>query len=201
MLRPADEAGPPLGIRKWRVLAGVLIGLACATKQYGVWYILAFAGLCIAWDIGARRTAGLRDYRRGALVRDGKWLPLTLGVIPLVTYTLTWTGWLITNTGYDRDYAQQNGINIPVLCPLYSLFEYHKEMLQFGVGPERRAHPYMSQPWDWFVDQPPGRRSTGHSYTDSAGLHAGQGEHAPGRTCTRCSRSATPPSGGCPSPR
>ena len=50
------------------------------------WYILAFAGLCIAWDIGARRTVGLRAYVRGALVSDGKWLPLTLGVIPLVTY-------------------------------------------------------------------------------------------------------------------
>src|ERR1700722_256764 len=82
VLQPGDDAGPLLGIRKWRVLAGILIGLACASKQYGVWYVLAFAGLCIAWDIGARRTAGLRGYVRGALVRDAKWLPLTLGVIP-----------------------------------------------------------------------------------------------------------------------
>src|SRR5216683_2438277 len=57
--------GPWLGIRRWRVAAGVLIGLACASKQYGVWYILAFAGLCIAWDLGARRTVGLRGYVRG----------------------------------------------------------------------------------------------------------------------------------------
>ena len=139
VLQPGDAAGPALGIRKWRVLAGILIGLACASKQYGVWYILGFAGLCIAWDLGARRAVGLRDYVRGALVRDGKWLPLTLGVIPLVTYTLTWTGWLVTNTGYDRDYAQLNGMNIPVISPLYSLFEYHKEMVQFGVGLERAA--------------------------------------------------------------
>src|SRR5215469_5070629 len=80
VLRPGDEAGPSLGIRKWRVAAGILIGLACASKQYGVWYIFAFAALCIAWDIGARRTAGLRAYVEGALIRDGKWLPLTLGV-------------------------------------------------------------------------------------------------------------------------
>ncbi len=169
VLRPSDEAGPGLGIRKWRVIAGVLIGLACASKQYGVWYLLAFAGLCIAWDLGARRTAGLRGYVRGALVRDGKWLPLTLGVIPLVTYTLTWMGWLVTSTGYDRNYAQNAGFNVPVLAPLYSLFEYHREMVQFGVG-LNTPHPYMSQPWDWFfITRPVAFFWT--SYTDAAGLH------------------------------
>jgi dolichyl-phosphate-mannose-protein mannosyltransferase len=169
VLEPSDDAGPALGIRKWRVAAGVLIGFACATKQYGVWYILAFAGLCIAWDLGARRAAGLPGYVRGALVRDGKWLPLTLGVIPLVTYTVTWTGWFVTSTGYDRNYAQLNGNNTPVISALYSLFEYHKEMVQFGVGLNSR-HPYMSQPWDWFVITRP-VAFFWQSYTDSSGLH------------------------------
>jgi dolichyl-phosphate-mannose-protein mannosyltransferase len=150
VLGPSDEAGPSLGIRKWRVAAGVMIGLACASKQYAAWYIFAFVGLVIAWDIGARRAAGLRDYVRGALVRDGKWLPVTLGVIPLVTYVVTWTGWFATSTGYDRNYAQQHGVNIPVISALYSLFEYHKEMAQFAVG-LKTTHPYMSQPWGWFV--------------------------------------------------
>jgi dolichyl-phosphate-mannose-protein mannosyltransferase len=170
VLRPSDEAGPGLGIRKWRVAAGILIGLACASKQYGVWYILAFAGLCIAWDLGARRAVGLRGYVRGALVRDGKWLPLTLGVIPLVTYTLTWMGWLVTSTGYDRNYAQGTGFNIPVIGPLYSLFVYHREMVQFGVGLSTR-HPYESQPWDWFfITRPVALYWT--TFSDSAGLHA-----------------------------
>jgi len=169
VLESSDEAGPSLGIRKWRVAAGVLIGLACATKQYGFWYILAFAGLCVAWDMGARRTAGLRSYVRGALVRDGKWLPITLGVIPLVTYIATWSGWFATSTGYDRNYAQLNGFNIPILSPLYSLFEYHKEMLQFGVGLSAR-HPYESQPWDWFVITRP-VAFYWESYTNAAGTH------------------------------
>jgi dolichyl-phosphate-mannose-protein mannosyltransferase len=150
VLRPADDAGPALGIRRWRVAAGLLIGLACASKQDALWYIFAFAGLAIAWDIGARRAAGLRGYLRGALVRDGKWLPVTLGVIPLATYIATWSGWLVTSTGYDRNYAQQHGVNIPVISALYSLFEYHKEMLQFGVTLSK-PHPYMSQPWGWLV--------------------------------------------------
>jgi dolichyl-phosphate-mannose-protein mannosyltransferase len=150
VLQRSDEAGPALGIRKWRIAAGVFIGLACASKQYAIWYLFAFIGLAIAWDIGARRAAGLGSYLRGALVRDGKWLPVTLGVIPLVTYVATWSGWLITSTGYDREYAQQHGITTPVISALYSLFQYHKEMLQFGVGLSK-THPYMSQPWGWLV--------------------------------------------------
>jgi dolichyl-phosphate-mannose--protein O-mannosyl transferase len=127
-----------------------MLGLACASKQDAAWYVLAFIGLAIAWDIGARRAAGLRGYVSGALVRDGKWLPVTFILIPLVTYVLTWTGWFATSTGYDRNYAQQHGVTTPVISALYSLFEYHKEMLQFGVG-LKATHPYMSQPWDWFV--------------------------------------------------
>jgi dolichyl-phosphate-mannose--protein O-mannosyl transferase len=169
VLEPGDDAGPRLGIRKWRVAAGVFIGLACATKQYGLWYIPAFVGLCVAWDMGARRTVGLRACVRGALVRDGKWLPVTLGVIPLVTYVVTWSSWFATSTGYDRNYAEVHGMNIPVISPLYSLLQYHKEMLSFGVGLSTR-HPYMSQPWDWFVISRP-VAFFWQSYSDPAGAH------------------------------
>jgi dolichyl-phosphate-mannose-protein mannosyltransferase len=169
VLAPADEAGPGLGIRKWRVAAGILIGLAGGTKQDAVYYVFAFAGLCIAWDIGARRTAGLRAYVRGGLRRDGKWLLLTMGVIPLVTYVLTWLNWFITGTGYDRDYAQQHGVNIPVISQLYSLYEYHKEIYQF-MSTLSATHPYMSQPWDWFVMSRP-VAFYWNTYTNAAGTH------------------------------
>jgi dolichyl-phosphate-mannose-protein mannosyltransferase len=169
VLEPSDESGPQLGIRKWRVAAGILVGLAGGTKQDAVWYIFAFVALCIAWDMGARRTVGLRSYVRGALVRDGKWLPLTFGVIPLVTYIATWSGWFATSTGYDRDFAQLNGVNIPVISPLYSLFEYHKEMYQFMSTLSAR-HPYESQPWDWLVITRP-VAFFWQSYTNAAGTH------------------------------
>jgi dolichyl-phosphate-mannose-protein mannosyltransferase len=148
--QPGDPAGPELGVRKWRIASGILIGLACGTKQDAVWYIPAFIGLAIAWDAGARRAAGLRAPWRGALARDGKWLPLTLGALPLLTYVLTWTNWLVTNTGYYRDSAQLGGLNIPVISPLYSLYMYHARMLYFGVHLSTH-HPYQSQPWGWIV--------------------------------------------------
>jgi dolichyl-phosphate-mannose-protein mannosyltransferase len=169
VLERSDQAGPGVGIRKWRIAAGICLGLAGGTKMDAVWYVPAFIALCLAWDIGARRTAGLRNYIRGALVRDGKWLPLTLGVIPFVTYLATWSGWLFTSTGYDRNYAQVNGVNTPVISALYSLYEYHREILQFMTTLSTH-HPYESQPWDWFVISRP-VAFYWQSYTDASGLH------------------------------
>jgi dolichyl-phosphate-mannose-protein mannosyltransferase len=147
---PTDEAGPRLGIRKWRVWAGVFVGLAIAVKWDAVWYLFALAILGTAWDIGARRAAGLRSFVRGTFRSDVVWLPISYLAIPLVVYVATWSGWLISSTGYMRNYAATHGVNIPVISALYSLFEYHKVAIQFGIG-LKTPHPYQSQPWDWLV--------------------------------------------------
>jgi dolichyl-phosphate-mannose-protein mannosyltransferase len=169
VLERSDQSGPGLGVRKWRIAAGICLGLAGATKMDALWYVPGYIALCLAWDIGARRTAGLRSYVRGALVRDGKWLPLTLGAIPFVVYLASWTGWFVTSTGYDRNYAQLNGVNTPVIAPLYSLYEYHREIVQFMMTLSTH-HPYESQPWDWFVISRP-VAFYWQSYTDPSGLH------------------------------
>jgi dolichyl-phosphate-mannose-protein mannosyltransferase len=148
--RPTDERGPKLGIRKWRIVAGIMVGLAIGTKWDAVWYLFGFAILGTAWDIGARRAAGLRSFVAGTLTRDVVWLPVTFILIPLVTYIATWSNWLLTSTGFDRNYAQLAGVRIPVISALYSLFEYHKEAIEFGVD-LKVPHPYQSQPWDWLV--------------------------------------------------
>ena len=145
----AQGSGPRLGIRRWRVAAGVFLGLAVATKWDAAWYIVGFAALGTAWDIGARRAAGLASFVRGGL-REALWLPVTFVLIPLAVYLASWSGWFATSTGYDRNYAQLHGVNIPVISPLYSLFEYHVQAISFGVG-LKTPHPYQSQPWDWLL--------------------------------------------------
>jgi dolichyl-phosphate-mannose-protein mannosyltransferase len=143
------EAGPRLGLRKWQVICGIMLGLAVGTKWIAAWYIVGFACLFIAWEIGARRSAGLRSFVRGA-VREAVWLPLTFIVIPLVVYVATWSNWLFTSTGYYRNYGQTHGVTTPVISALYSLYEYHRQALSFGLG-LRTPHPYQSQPWDWLL--------------------------------------------------
>lgn len=143
------ELGPRLGIRRWRVAAGLFLGLAVGTKWDAVWYIIGFAALGTAWDVGARRAAGLKSFGRGAF-RETRWLPLTFGAIPLAVYLASWSGWFATSTGFDRDYAQLHGVKIPVISALYSLYEYHYQAIKFGIGLSSR-HFYQSQPWDWLL--------------------------------------------------
>src|SRR5690348_2338260 len=118
--REGGGLGPRLGIRRWRVAAGIFLGLAVATKWNAAWYIIGFGALVTAWDIGARRTAGLKSFVRGGL-REALWLPVTFVVIPLGVYLASWSGWFATSTGYYRDYAQNHGVHTPVISALYSL--------------------------------------------------------------------------------
>src|SRR5580693_1938874 len=83
---PGDEQGPRGGIRWWRVGAGACLGLACASKWDAIWYVFAFAGLAIAWDIGARRAVGFRHPVRDALLGDARWLPVSFGLLPAAIY-------------------------------------------------------------------------------------------------------------------
>ena len=145
-----DEAGPGLGVRWWRVAAGVCLGLACASKWDGIWYIPAFAAMSVAWDIGARRAAGLPRFVYGGLVRDGRWVLASLAAVPAIAYIAAWSGWLFTSGGYDRNWAAQHGIHTPVISALVSLYEYSRAMLHFNATLTTH-HPYESQPWSWLV--------------------------------------------------
>jgi dolichyl-phosphate-mannose--protein O-mannosyl transferase len=147
--RPAlPGGGPALGIRWLRVGAGACLGAAVASKWNGVWYILAFAGLAIAWDVGAREAAGFRDRWGGWRRSDVKWLPLWFGLIPAVVYTASWTGWFATPYGYNRNGAVLN--NGHPAGTIAAWLAYNQNMLKFGLG-LTTADPYQSNPLGWLV--------------------------------------------------
>ena len=133
--------GPSLGFRPWRVVGGILLGCALATKWNALFFIAAFGLLIVFWDVSARRVAGARSPWLGMLRRDA--LPAFASVVPvaLVTYVATWSGWLATSTGYYRDWADDHppgplrllpdwlGNLIP--GPIRSLWHYHVEAFSF----------------------------------------------------------------------
>jgi len=140
-----DPRGPRLGIRWLRVAAGLCLGASVACKWNGVWYILAFGALVLAWDLGARLPARLA----GVLRSDAKWLPVSFVAVPAAVYIASWTGWFATPYGYDRNGAAFSPTH-HATSTIVAWLQYNKWMLQFGLGLSS-GQTYKSNPLGWLV--------------------------------------------------
>ncbi|MFI6268108.1 dolichyl-phosphate-mannose--protein mannosyltransferase [Micromonospora zamorensis] len=153
--QPGRAGRPPTGWRTWpwwRLAAGVLIGCACAVKWSALYFVPVFALLAILWEVGVRRSAGVRRPWRDTLLDELPWLVLA-GVLMLTTYVATWSGWLLTDDGYYRlasAYPSAPLSDRPVIGPLINLFEYHRAAYGFHAQLDD-AHKYQSWPWQWLL--------------------------------------------------
>ncbi|GAB2598369.1 phospholipid carrier-dependent glycosyltransferase [Streptomyces capparidis] len=140
-----------LGARPWRIAAGVCLGLAGATKWNGFVFLAAFGVLTVLWDAASRRVAGARHAYSSALLRDAPLAFVSLVPVAVAVYLVSWTGWLVTDRGYFRHWADDRPSPLPdFLDPLRSLWHYHAEMYDFHRGLES-PHSYESNPWSWLV--------------------------------------------------
>ncbi|MCU1432662.1 MAG: glycosyl transferase family 39 [Actinotalea sp.] len=148
--RAPSEWGPSLGARPWRIVAGVLLGLAIGTKWSALWFVVVLGLLTVGWDAAARRRARVRLWWQAALVRDA--LPAFLSIVPVaaLTYLAGWTSWLRGENGYGRRWAAQNpGQGVLWLPdPLRSLLHYHQDMWRFHTN-VTKDHPFESHPLGW----------------------------------------------------
>ncbi len=147
------RSGPSLGLRPWRIAAGVCLGAAVATKWSGLYFVAALVLLAFAWDVGAQRTAGVRSPVRSVLVRTVPWTLAALVVLPAALYVLSWTGWFASTIGYDRAWADTHpasGLAALVPDDLRSWWQYHREIFGFHDN-LRQKHPYQSHPAGWLV--------------------------------------------------
>jgi dolichyl-phosphate-mannose--protein O-mannosyl transferase len=151
-----STTGPGLGFRPWLLVAGVLLGAALATKWNALFFVAAFGALVVWWDVSARRVAGARRPWLGAIRKDA--LPTFVLIVPaaLLTYLVSWSGWLFTSGGYYRDWADANPSSLFswVPGPLRSLWHYHAEAFRFHTG-LTSDHNYESHPWSWLVQGRP----------------------------------------------
>lgn len=151
----ADLAGwgPRLGFRPWLAAAGVFLGAAVATKWSGLYYVAALGLLALLWEVGARRTAGVRAPVRATLVRSTAPLVSLLLLLPAVLYTASWAGWFFSDRGWDRQWAAANpasGLAGLVPDALRSLWHYHAQIYQFH-STLTSSHPYQSHPAGWLL--------------------------------------------------
>ncbi len=154
-LLPLGEHGPKLGVRPWRWIAGISLGLATATKWNAVFFVAAFAVLSVLWDRGARRAVGLRRPSVSTLRRDVPWAFLALPVTGAVTFVASYAGWFFNTSdggGYNRFWADSRPSNFwPTWTnPFRSLWDYVHQQYGFNANLQS-PHPYQSNPWSWFV--------------------------------------------------
>jgi len=150
---PIGSRGPRMLVRPWRIAAGLAFGAATATKWNSVYVLTAFALLSVVWDYGARRMVGTRRLeltwlRFDAIPAFGSTVVVTAGV-----YLASWTGWLVTGDGYDRQWSFQNpagGLTGHVPDALRSLWHYHAEMIHFHTT-LTADHPYKANAWSWLI--------------------------------------------------
>ena len=146
---------PPGGWRNWpwwRLATGVLLGCAFAVKWSALFFVPAFALLMFLWDVGTRRSAGVRRPWRDTLLDGVPWMVLA-GVLMAVTYVATWSGWLFGQDGYYRLAERYPGANLsdtPVVGALWNLVQYHQAALGFHNQLDD-PHKYQSWPWQWLL--------------------------------------------------
>jgi len=149
---PTGPWGPALGARPWRWAAGLALGLACAVKWSGLWYLAAFGLLTVIWDISLRRRLGVPQPWTVSLLRSAPIAFVAMVGTAAVTYVVTWSGWLLTDGGWGRQWADGSPSAIP--AALRALWHYHGEAWQFHVG-LTGDHSYQSNPLSWFMQTRP----------------------------------------------
>ena len=154
--RIADTVwGPRLGVRWWRFGAGVLLGLACGTKWSGLYFVLFFGVMSLAFDVAARRQYQVPRPWLGVLRRDMFPTGYALGLIPVAVYLGSYAGWFASETAIDRHQVGQTiGPNsvVPLPDAIRSLWYYTAKAFQFHAGLTNSAgnyHPWESKPWSW----------------------------------------------------
>ncbi len=126
-----------LGVLLWHrnrhIWAGIAFGLAIGCKWSAVYFVTVI-GLITVYQILVTR-----DMRKSLKPIAAKFLQY--GMLPVAIYTLTWSGWFISDRGWSRQWSNN---------PFISWLHYHSEMLSFHTGLTEK-HPYEANPWSWLV--------------------------------------------------
>ena len=139
-------------LRGQHFAAGISLGLAAATKWSGVYYLFAYLGFTLYAQYRQNRVLEMENpakvlLQEKVLKRITQYL-----LIPISIYALSWIGWFFNTSGYDRQWAREQGHGnfgfIP--GPIRSLWHYHSEMWNFHTT-LTTSHPYSANPWSWLI--------------------------------------------------
>jgi dolichyl-phosphate-mannose--protein O-mannosyl transferase len=125
--------------RYW--LAAITLGLAVSTKWSGLYFIVALAIFVLILDYNRKKYYGAEKPTLAVAIDDLPKRFLQFFVIPVLIYIASWVGWIVTKTGWDRNWSHSVWRN---------LWHYHSEILNFHAHLVEK-HPYSANPWNWLI--------------------------------------------------
>lgn len=140
-LRASAAAGRklPVALRPWLFGTGIALGLATAIKWSGLWVLAGFGLYSVVSEVLLRRRLGGSIFK--GLIPQGLLSFLSLVPAALVSYTLTWLGWILGDDGYRRQ--QDRGWIAP-------LWDYHVAAFNFHSGLDS-DHGYRANALEWLL--------------------------------------------------
>jgi len=117
--------------RHW--FAAIALGLALGTKWSALYFLLLLALVSIY--------RVFTSYSGRAIIKPTLIKSIQYGFLPIAIYISTWTGWFLSNRGWDRKWSPS---------VIASWWHYHAEMLGFHTGLTQK-HSYQANPWSWMV--------------------------------------------------
>lgn len=145
VLAALDSGQALLWRRPWLYAAGITLGAATAVKWSGAYFLAAFGLYVVGYETIARlKQAGDNTWILKAVIQAARDFML-LVPIAVATYFASWSGWLISGTGYGADKSSN---------PLLALWLYHVDAYEFHVG-LRTPHSYQANPLTWLFIQRP----------------------------------------------
>ncbi len=147
--------GPALWWRPWLIAAGIAFGAASAVKWNGLYFLAAFAVYTVVVDAVARRRAGIPFWFTGTLLKQAPVTFLLTVPIAVAVYLASWTGWFLSDNGYNRTWANDGsnawtGALAWVPHTLQSFWQFETSVYDYHVG-ENRPHGYQANPLTWLM--------------------------------------------------
>ena len=145
--------GPSLGVRPWRLAAIAFLALGVSVKWSGLWFLAIFMIMTLLWDVSTRRAIGVPRPWIATLLLSAPIAFISTVIITVGIYLLSWTGWFLSDSGWGRNWAVDQG---PSWLPdsLRSLINYHSQAWNFHVNLDSE-HSYQSNPLSWpFMTRP-----------------------------------------------
>ncbi len=150
--------------RPWLLAMALALGFATAVKWSGLYFVAAL----LAYIIISEANLNFRIHRKIEKQVDDKLLKrfwilpsitqalrsFVLVIVPaLAAYLVSWSGWLFTKGGWDRNWADEPGNALAgwfswIPNSLQSLWHYHVEIYSFHIN-LHASHPYASNPFTW----------------------------------------------------